>query len=262
MNVGFDPTAKALTRIYKGTYVDQNGQERYFVIEVNDKMKAKFRIYPQTHRRIERGLKSIGTRAIFRQIGVELARNAVLNVKTYQEATTDNKGLEIHRLKLRNSDEEPVVVAIQKVRPQQAQPPGALAPVKKYVVDGQAYYMTVFSSIAFQEATIGADIDKALNAPEVELKVVTPEAEIAVARKEKVPEIIPMAQLLADLREVREQAKALADMTPDAFCALLAKGQLYNRAVGEKFFRHYISDDLVGFDRAFRQYAMKLAKLH
>ena len=47
----------------------------------------------------------------------------------------------------------------------------------------------------------------------------------------------------------------------DVFEALLQRGKLYNRAVAEKLFRHYICDDLEAFEREFRAFASRFAGL-
>lgn len=73
------------------------------------------------------------------------------------------------------------------------------------------------------------------------------------------PYRLGLQRLLADAEAGR--LDAAMGLTPDAFSALLAKGRLYNQAVGEKLFRHYICDDLTGFEQAFRPYAARLAKL-
>jgi len=68
-----------------------------------------------------------------------------------------------------------------------------------------------------------------------------------------------MRRLIADA-EAGNLQQAL-DLSAGEIEALLARGRYYNRAVSEKLFRYYISDDLDRFDREFRAFAERLAGL-
>jgi len=54
---------------------------------------------------------------------------------------------------------------------------------------------------------------------------------------------------------------AALDLPPGALAKLHKRGRTYNRTIGEPIFRHYISDDLAGFEKEYRAYAEKLARL-
>ena len=68
-----------------------------------------------------------------------------------------------------------------------------------------------------------------------------------------------MFRLLADAEAGRFD-KALK-LTPAAMTALMGRPKLYNQALSEPLFRHYISGDLESFDREFQAFAKRLARL-
>jgi hypothetical protein len=74
------------------------------------------------------------------------------------------------------------------------------------------------------------------------------------------PQLAPRrARMLADA-EAGRLREALR-LTPAAFARLRRQGREYNRAVSLPLFRHYFTDDLPGFEKRYRDFARKLARL-
>jgi len=67
------------------------------------------------------------------------------------------------------------------------------------------------------------------------------------------------ARLLADA-EAGRLHKALG-MTPEALKRLYRRGRLYNKVVSLPLFKHYITEDLAGFEKRYRAFAEKLVRL-
>ena len=70
----------------------------------------------------------------------------------------------------------------------------------------------------------------------------------------------------AGVRRMLADAKAgrfhkVLNVPAPALMELQRRGQAYNQTVSEPLFRHYISKDLEGFEREYRAYAKKIAKL-